>query len=341
MTEAHLSKNTSAMKSSQNRRFFFTTLSAGALLTSTWPAVMAAEEWPNKPIKLMLGFPPGGGADAMARLIAIKMEKELGQPMLVENKSGATGTICSAFVAQSAPDGYTLQLAHVSSNAIGPLLLARGKFDAIKDFTPIGLVGITPHVLAVNNKHGFKSVADLIAQAKAAPGKFTFMSAGIGSAPHLAGEGFKTQAGIDMLHVPFKGTGEAMTSLLAGDVDMTFSSTGSVLPHVKSGKLKALAVCSPKRLLRQPDVPTISETLPGYEAFTWYGLAGPAKLPAAVVSRIESALKAILSQVDVIKRLNELDAETRLGTAAQFSSFWNAEVAKYDRIITSTKLTVN
>jgi len=329
------------MKPIQNRRSFVATLSAGTLLASPWQGVFSAEEWPSKPIKLMLGFPPGGGADAMARLIAIKMEKELGQPMLVENKSGATGTICSAFVAQSAPDGYTLQLAHVSSNAIGPLLLARGKFDPIKDFTPIGLVGITPHILAVNSKHGFKSVADLIARAKAAPGKFTFMSAGIGSAPHLAGEGFKTQAGIEMLHVPFKGTGEAMTSLLAGEVDMTFSSTGSVLPHVKTGKLKALGVCSPKRLARQPDVPSISETLPGYEAFTWYGIAGPAKLPISVVSRIESALKAVLSQADVVKRLDELDAETRPGTAAQFSSFWNAEVAKYDKIIVSTKLTVS
>ncbi len=132
-----------------------------------------------------------------------------------------------------------------------------------------------------------------------------------------------------------------MTSLLSGDVDMTFSSTGSVLPHVKYGKLKALADCSPKRLLRQPELPTISETLPGYEAFTWYGLGGPAKQPAAVVSRTESALKAVLSQVDLVKRLDVLDTEIRLGTAAQFSSFWNAEVAKYDRIITSTKLTVN
>jgi tripartite-type tricarboxylate transporter receptor subunit TctC len=179
----------------------------------------------------MLGFPPRGGADAMAHLIAIKLEKELGQPMVVENKSGATGTICSAFVAQAAPDGYTVQLAHVRTNAIGPLQLARGKFEPIKAFTPIGLVGITPHLLAVNHKQGFASVADLIATAKAAPVKLTFMSAVLGSAPHMA-----------------------------GDVDMTFSSTGAVQPRTKSGKLKILGICSLKRQARRPDVPAISKT---------------------------------------------------------------------------------
>lgn len=275
----------------------------------------------------------------MARVIARKLEEQLGQPIVVENKNGATGTICSTYVAQSAPDGYTLQLSHISSNVLGPLLLAKGKLDPAKDFTPIGLLGITPHVLAVNpNKVKFNSVSELIAFAKANPGKLTFMSSGNGSAPHLAGEAFKTMAGVDFLHVPFKGTGEAMTALLAGEVDMTFSSTGSTLPHIAAGKLRAVAVTSPKRLERLPNVPAIAETIKGYEAYTWYGVNGPAKLPAHVVKRMETAIAAVLKQPDIVKRMDELDAEVRPGTAAEFTKFWNAEVAKYQKIMATIKV---
>lgn len=313
---------------------------AGLVATSALQVlpVSAADAWPARPVRLMLGFPPGGGADAMARLVANKLEGQLGQAFIVENKNGATGTICSAYVAQQPADGYTLQLAHVSSNAIGPLLLAKGKFDPVRDFTPIALLGITPHVLALNPKNGFKTVAELIAFAKKNPGQLTFMSAGIGSSPHLAGEAFKAQAGVDMLHVPFKGTGEAMASLLAGEVDMTFSSTGSSLPHVKSGKLRALGVCAPKRLDKLPGVPAIAETLPGYEAFTWYGIAGPAKLPAEVVRKLETALQSILKSPDIVRRMDELDAEVRPGSAAEFQGFWVAEVDKYRSIIAKTNL---
>lgn len=310
----------------------------GGLAALTFPA-LAQDNWPTKPIRLMVGFPPGGGADAMARVIAKKLEDQLGQPLVVENKNGATGTICSTYVAQSAPDGYTLQLSHISSNVLGPLLLSKGKLDPVKDFTPIGLLGITPHVLAVNpNKIKFNSVPELIAFAKANPGKLTFMSSGNGSAPHLAGEAFKTMAGVDFLHVPFKGTGEAMTALLAGEVDMTFSSTGSTLPHIAAGKLRALAVTSPKRLERLPNVPAIAETLKGYEAYTWYGVNGPAKLPAHVVKRMETAIATVLKQPDIVKRMDELDAEVRPGTAAEFTKFWNAEVAKYQKIMVNIKV---
>lgn len=310
----------------------------GGLAALALPA-FSQDTWPTKPIRLMVGFPPGGGADAMARVIAKKLEEQLGQPIVVENKNGATGTICSTYVAQSAPDGYTLQLSHISSNVLGPLLLAKGKLDPTKDFTPIGLLGITPHVLAVNpNKVKFNSVSELIAFAKANPGKLTFMSSGNGSAPHLAGEAFKTMAGVDFLHVPFKGTGEAMTALLAGEVDMTFSSTGSTLPHIAAGKLRAVAVTSPKRLERLPNVPAIAETLKGYEAYTWYGVNGPAKLPAHVVKRVETAIAAVLKQPDIVKRMDELDAEIRPGTAAEFTKFWNAEVAKYQKIMATIKV---
>jgi tripartite-type tricarboxylate transporter receptor subunit TctC len=328
------------MKNEMTRRQYLGTLAsgAGAALLSTH--AQAADVWPSRPIKLTLGFPPGGNADALARLLANKLGASLGQTIIVENKGGATGTICSAYVAQSPPDGYTLQLAHVSSNVIGPLLLARGRFDPIKDFTPVGMIGTTTQLLTVNAKLEFKTVRDVINFAKANPGKLTYMSAGMGSSPHLAGESFCSTAGITMLHVPYKGTGEGMTSLIGGEVDMTFSSTGATIQHIQSGRLRALGVCSSTRLASLPALPTVAETLPGYDAFTWYGLAGPAKLPPVVLSTLAAALQAMLKQPDVVRRLEELDIEMQPGTPAEFEKFWAAEVAKYDKIIAKSNIKV-
>lgn len=320
----------------KRREFIAVVGGAAASTLGVQPAV--AQDWPAKPVRLMVPFPAGAGADAMARLIGRKLEEQLGRPVVVENKNGATGTICADYVAKSAPDGYTFMLAHVSANAIGPQLVGKGRFDPIKDFTPVGLIGITPHVLAVNPRTGITSVADLIGKAKANPGKLTYMSAGLGSAPHIGGEVFKAMAGVDILHVPFKGTGEAMHALLGGEVDMTFSSTGSAMPHVRGHKLTAIAVCSPQRLPQLPDVPAISETLKGYELMTWYGIAGPANLPAGIVARMEVALQTVLTQPDVVKKLDELDAQVQPGTASGFRQFWNAEVARYQKLITDNRI---
>lgn len=298
----------------------------------------AQEKWPSKPIKLLVGFPPGGGADAMARLVASKLPERLGQPVVVDNRTGATGTICSELVAKSAPDGYTLQLAHINSNAIGPLMVSKGRFDPINDFTPIALIGITPQMLCHHPKHKFADVPDLIKYAKANPGKLSFASSGVGSIQHIAGEAFKLQAGVDMLHVPFKGTGDALAALISGDVDMTFSSTGSAMPQVNAGKLKLLAVCSPRRLPNLPDVPAVNETLKGFEIATWYGLAGPAKLPAEIVARLNAEVQAILRQPDVAKRLQDLDAEVSSGTPEQFAAFWKKEIEKYRKVIADAKI---
>lgn len=310
--------------------------SSAASMLLVRPAI--AQDWPAKPVRLMVPFPAGAGADAMARLVGRKLEELLGRPVVVENKNGATGTICADYVAKSAADGYTFMLAHVSANAIGPLLVGKGRFDPIQDFTPVGLIGITPHVLAVNPNTGITSVSDLIAKAKANPGKLTYMSAGLGSAPHVGGEVFKAMAGVDILHVPFKGTGEALHALLGGEVDMTFSSTGSAMPHVRGHKLTAVAVCSPQRLPQMPNVPAISETLKGYELMTWYGIAGPANLPASIVMRMEAALQTVLTQADVAKRLDELDAQVQPSTAADFRRFWNAEVARYQKLISEIRI---
>jgi tripartite-type tricarboxylate transporter receptor subunit TctC len=319
----------------RNRR----TLVAGLSLATLAPSLaFAQEKWPSRPIRILVGFPPGGGADAMARLVAGKLPERLGQPVVVENKTGATGTISSDLVAKSAPDGYTLQLAHINSNAIGPLLVAKGRFDPVNDFTPIALIGITPQMLCHHPKHKFRDVPDLVRYARANPGKLSFASSGVGSIQHIAGEAFKLQAGVDLLHVPFKGTGEALAALISGDVDMTFSSTGSAVPQVNAGKLTLLAVCSPKRLPALPNVPAVSETLPGYEIATWYGLAGPAKLPKEVVARLNSELQAILRDPAIAKRLQDLDAEVSSGSPEQFRAFWKKEIEKYRKLIAEAKI---
>jgi tripartite-type tricarboxylate transporter receptor subunit TctC len=316
------------------------TLVAALSLAGVAPSLaFAQEKWPSKPIKVLVGFPPGGGADAMARLVAAKLPERLGQPVVVENKTGATGTISSDIVAKSPPDGYTLQLAHINSNAIGPLLVAKGRFDPVNDFTPIALIGITPQMLCHHPKHKFRDVPDLIAYAKANPGKLSFASSGVGSIQHIAGEAFKLQAGVDLLHVPFKGTGEALAALISGDVDLTFSSTGSALPQVQGGKLVLLAVCSPRRLPAFPNVPAVSETLKGYEISTWYGLAGPAKMPRDIVVRLNAEVQAILKQPDVAKRMKDLDAEVSTGASPeQFAAFWKKEIDKYQKLIAEAKI---
>jgi tripartite-type tricarboxylate transporter receptor subunit TctC len=324
------------MKTNTQRRRLVQAGGALALL-STLPA-WGQGAWPNKPIKILVGFPPGGGADAMARLVASKLPEKLGQPVVVENKTGATGTIASDLVAKSPPDGYMLQLAHINSNAIGPLLVAKGRFDPVADFTPIALIGITPQMLCHHPKHKFKDVPDFIRYCKANPGKISFASSGVGSIQHIAGEAFKLAAGVDMLHVPFKGTGEAMSALLSGDVDTTFSSTGSALPQVRAGKLTLLAVCSPKRLAAFPDTPAVNETLKGFEISTWYGLAGPGKMPKEIVDRINAAVRDIVAQPDIAKRLQDLDAEVSSGTPEQFSTFWKNENAKYKKLIADAKI---
>jgi tripartite-type tricarboxylate transporter receptor subunit TctC len=323
------------MKSIKRRQLI---TAAGALASVAVLPSWGQDKWPSKPIRLYVGFPPGGGADAMARLVASKLPERLGQPVIVDNKTGATGTICSETVAKSAPDGYTLQLAHINSNAIGPLMVAKGRFDPVKDFTPIALIGITPQMLCHHPKHKFKDVPDLIKYAKANPGKLTFASSGVGSIQHIAGEAFKLAAGVDLLHVPFKGTGDALSALISGEVDMTFSSTGSAIPQVKAGKLTLLAVCSPKRLADYPDVPAVSETLKGYEISTWYGLAGPAKLPKEVVTRLSNEVQAILQQPEIAKRLKDLDAEVGSGGPDAFAAFWVKEIEKYKKLIAEAKI---
>jgi tripartite-type tricarboxylate transporter receptor subunit TctC len=313
-------------------------LAACAVMIAALTSAVHAQGFPDRLIRIVVPFTPGGSNDIVARELAAGFQERFRQTAVVENRPGGGGAIAYTGIAKSPPDGYTLQLAHINSNAIGPLMVAKGRFDPINDFTPIALIGITPQMLCHHPKHKFKDVPDLIAYAKANPGKLSFASSGVGSVQHIAGEAFKIAAGVDMLHVPFKGTGDALSALISGQVDMTFSSTGSAVPQVKGGKLTLLAVCSHKRLRDYPDVPAVSETLPGYEISTWYGLAGPARLPKDIVERLGSDVQAILKQPDVAKRLQDLDAEVSSGSPEQFAAFWKKEVEKYRKLIAEAKI---
>ncbi len=326
------------MEINLKRRRFVSGMAAIPAVVVVPALAQESRKWPTKPVKLLVGFPAGGGADSMARLVAQKLSERLGQQFIVENRPGATGTICSQLVARSDADGYTLQLAHINSNAIGPLLVAKGRFDPLNDFSPIGLVGIAPQLLVHRPSLQIASIPELIRYAKANPGKLTFASSGNGSVQHVAGEAFKLAAGVEMLHVPFKGTGEAMTSLLSGDVDLSFSSAASVVQNINTNKLKLLATCTPKRLANYPEVPTIAETLRGYEISTWYGLAGPAKLPQEIVTRLNSEINAIIQLPDVAKRFKDLSEEPGSGTPEQFRQFWRSELDKYAKLIKDAKI---
>jgi len=320
-----------------SRRRDFLGAAAALAAASAFPS-RAQGAWPQKPIKLIVADAPGGSSDPRARQVAPKLGEALGQAVVIDNRPGGSMIIAAEIAARAAPDGYTLQLAHINSNAIGPLLVAKGRFDPVADFTPIALIGITPQMLCHHPKHKFRDVPELIAYAKANPDKLSFASSGVGSIQHIAGEAFKLAAGVKMLHVPFKGTGEAISALLSGDVDTTFSSTGSALPQVKAGKLTLLAVCSPRRLPQFPDTPAVSETLKGYEIATWYGLAGPAKLPREIVDRLHDEVQAITRQPEIAKRLQDLDAEVSSGTQEQFAAFWRNENEKYRKLLAEAKI---
>jgi tripartite-type tricarboxylate transporter receptor subunit TctC len=251
-------------------------------ILALFAAAAQAQDYPGKPIRMVVGFPPGGGTDVVARILAPRMSELLGQPIVIENRPGATGTMAAGQVAKSPPDGYTIMMGHVSVNAIAPALFANLPYDVIKDFAPIAIAAAVPHLVTVHPSLQVSSLKDLIAHLKAKP-DLTFPSAGNGSMPHLAGEIFKALAGVKMVHVPYKGTGQSMQDLLGGVHVVAFDTMPAAAPHVKSGKLRAIAVSSESRVQAFPDVPTGEEAgLAGYQVTTWYGVFAPAGTPPAM-----------------------------------------------------------
>ena len=309
-------------------RFIFSGLAAVAL-----SGIAFAQSYPSKPITILVGSPAGGGTDIMARTLGEKFPEVLKQPAVVDNRPGASNTIAAQLTAQAAPDGYTLLLGNVSSHAIAPTLL-KLRFDPIKDFVPIALVATVPNVLVVNPSVPAKNVKELVAAVKAKPGEFRCASSGNGSTQHMVCEAFKLATGAQIDHIPYKGSAQAATDLLGGQVEMNFDTLPSAIGYIRAGKVRPLAVTSAKRSAELPDVPTFAEAgIPGLEMATWYALYAPAKTPKDIVARLQAAVAAILKMPDVRKRLESVGGEVGTMTPEQFNDFARGEYERYAKLI--------
>lgn len=300
----------------------------------------AQTAFPNRVIKLIVPVAPGGGADAVARMVTEKMSQSLGTPIIIENKAGASGSIAAMEVARAAPDGYTLMQCYVATHSTNPAVL-KIKYDPIADFAPVGMMAQTSNVLVVGEKSKAKNLQEFLALARAKAGGMSFSSAGSGSATHLIMEYLENQARVDLVHVPYKGAAPAMQDLLGGQVDAMFPSLTTALPHIKSGKLRALAVASSKRDPALPDVPTVAEQgFAGFSAIQWWGLCAPAKTPEPVVARLNKALNDALSLPEIKARLHEMAADPTPLTPLQFETFLKTEVAKWTQLVRDTHLQI-
>jgi tripartite-type tricarboxylate transporter receptor subunit TctC len=310
-------------------------LLVAALALPAGLALAQAQGYPTKPVRLIVGFPPGGGTDVVARIIVPKLSENLGQPVVIENRPGATGTTAAAVVAKSPPDGYTLMMGHVSVNAIAPSLFPNLQYDVIRDFAPIILTASVPHFVTVHPSFQVSSVNELIARLKAEPGKFTFPSAGNGSTPHLAGELFKSLTGVQIVHVPYKGTGQSMQDLLAGQHLVAFDTMPASAPYVRAGRLKALAVSSRRRLQEYPDLPTVEEAgVPGYQMSTWYGMFAPAGTPPEIVNRLHAETLKAMQSPEVRAKLVEIGVDdTVTRTPEEFAAIVRADTARYAKVV--------
>ena len=310
-------------------------LSLAATLAILAPhAARAADAYPAKPVRFVVAFPPGGGTDIIARAIAQKLAERIAQQVVVDNRPGAGGNIGTDIVAKSAPDGYTMLMGSAGPLAINASLFGKMPFDPIKDLAPVTLAASTPNVLVVHPSLRVATVKELIALARARPGEINFASSGHGTPAHLAGELFNSMAGVKMVHVPYKGAAPALADLLGGQVQLMFSTMPPALPHVKDGKLRALAVTSAKRSPAAPDLPTLDEiALPGFEANTWHGVVVPAGTPATIVARLNREIVAILHLPDVVERLSGQGAEAVGSTPEEFAAYIRAETVKWARVV--------
>lgn len=320
-----------------------TLIGAGLASAATLGAPMLrAQTLPAGPVRIIVGFAPGGGTDVLARIVGQKLQMLWNTSVVIENKAGATGVIAADYVAKSPNDGNTLLMAHINSHALAPGLVPKLGYNVERDFTPLTLVGITPNLLVANLDQPARTVQDLVAQCKANPGKVSFGSAGQGSAQHLALEMFKLVAGIDALHIPYKGSGPMLTDLIGGQIDYSFDTMTAATPHVKSGKLRAIAQTRAKRAKGHPNVPTMAEQgFAGFEATTWYGLVGPAKLPAGMAQRMTDDINKVLAMPDVQEKLDQYGAEDGGGSSARFAEFIHSETVKWSRIIKDAHVTLD
>ncbi|HYI26294.1 MAG TPA: tripartite tricarboxylate transporter substrate binding protein [Bradyrhizobium sp.] len=316
------------------------TLLAGAL-AALFPTSVLAQAYPVKPVKLIVGFPPGGGSDALARLVAGGLNDKLGQQVLVDNKAGANTIVGTEFVKSQAPDGYTLLFVSASF-AINPSLY-KLTYDIEKDFTPVAIVAIVPLLLIVNNDSPIKSVKDLIAMAKSQPGKLTYASFGTGSAAHLAGEMFLGMTGTNMIHVPYKGSAPAVIDVMGGRVTMMLPGIGSAINLAKEGKLRALAVSTARRASGAPDIPTIAESgVPGFDVGTWESIQAPAGTPPPAIARLNAAIREVVATPDVRQKMINLGFEPdATKSPAEAAQFIRSERNKFGTVVRERKITVD
>ncbi len=311
---------------------------SGAAALLALPA-LRAQSLPSGPIRIIVGFPPGGGTDALARILAAKLTTMWGQQVIVETKAGVAGVLAAEYVATQPADGTTLLMAHINSHALAPSLQPKMKYDPLGDFTPIALVGVTPNLLVCNQTQAAKTVPEIVALCKSKPGQVSFGSAGSGSAQHLALELFKQRAGVDAIHVPYKGSAPVITDLIGGQIQYAFETMTAATPHVKGGRLMAIAQTRLKRAKSYPTVPTMAELgYAGFEATTWYGLAGPGKMPAAMAQRMNEDVNKVLALPDVQTSLDNYGAEDGGGTRERFAEFIKSEISQWRKVVIEGKV---
>jgi len=321
------------------RRRFIRRVAAAAALGALAVSQALAQGYPTKPVKMIVPFPPGGPTDVQARIVAQKLGESLGQPVVIDNRGGAGGMLGSDIAAKSAPDGYTLLMGASGPHAVGVLTRKEPPYDPLKDFTPLSLVSYSPLMLVVHPSVKANSVQELIALAKAQPGKLNYGSFGNGTMAHFAGELFKLQAGVDIVHVPYKGTAPALADLLAGQIPMMFDTIITSLPHVKSGRLRGLAVTKSTRSQAVPELPTVAEAgLPGFQAVSWIGLMGPANMPKDIVDRLSNEMVKMLGDPALRQKLLDAGAEPVGSSAAEFATHMKAEMERWEPVVKAAGL---
>jgi len=320
-----------------NRSSFIVHHSAFALLCITLAAIVtpaAAQQYPVRPVRFVVPFAPGGSTDTLARTMGIKLADALGQQVVVDNRPGGNGDIGMLIVAKAPADGYTILLGYIANLAIAPSLYAKMPYDPVTDYSPVTQVATSPNVLTAHPSVPAKGLKELVALAKAKPGQVNFASTGVASVGHLTGELLNNLAGMKMTHVPYKGGGQAIIDLLGGHVQVMFSGFSAAMPHIKSGKVRALAVTGAKRSPALPEVPTIAEQgFPGVEATAWYGVLAPAGTPKPIVTRLHGEIVKILKQSDVTERLGALGFEIVGGTPEQFGAYIRSEIKKWEKVV--------
>lgn len=312
-----------------------------ALLAASLVLAASAQTYPAKPVHLIVPFPAGGATDILSRALSVELGRKLGQPVIVDNKPGAGGTIGALVVAKAAPDGYTLLLTTSSTHSIGPAVNPKIPYSVETDFTPIVYVGSSPQLLVVPNSSPAKTLREFIDYARRNPGRLNYASSGNGTISNLSTEVFKQASGTFLVHIPYRGTGLAIPDLVSGKVDLLIDSLVSGMPHVKDGRVRALAVTSPRRTVLAPDLPTVAEVLPGYESVNWFGIYGPAGLSPEIVKKVNQAANAALAEAEVRERFVRLGAETVGGTPEAFATVVRSETEKWRKIVRERQLAVD